>query len=161
MLPCVVPFCLAFSIFACIAFLNKRLDHNGVQMDMIVTDVFVLHREDDHDERIVAVSLPAEAGGTAIWQVCDPEITLAAFPIGSKAKIVWHEGYFGYAWCEYVDRRFPQYQWQLEEYYKFWQTRSAVGQFSAGSPFRDEMRSWGIPVADVANLSELSDSARP
>ncbi len=155
-LPCVILLCIAFNICAGVAFLNHQFHGKGVAVAMVVTDVFVLHREDHHDERLVTVSLPDKMGGTAVWQVVDPKTSLTEFPLGSEAIIIWHNGYFGNPWCDYVDHRFPQYRWQLMEYYKNWRAISAVGQFSAGSPYKKEMISWGIPVTEVANLKELS-----
>jgi len=88
LLSCTIVFVLGFSLTAAVAFLNKCLDHSGMAMEMTVTDVFILRRTDHHDERLVAVSLPAQAGGTAVWLIANPEIALAAFPIGSKARII-------------------------------------------------------------------------
>jgi hypothetical protein len=161
LLSCTIVLVIGFSLSAAIAFLNKHLDHSGVAMEMTVTDVFILHRTDHHDERLVAVSLPAQAGGRAVWLIANPDTALAAFPIGSKARIISHNGYFGAPWCEYIDRRFPQYHWQLSEYHKSWRAQSAIGQFSADSPCKKEMVSWGIPVFAVTNLNELSPSADP
>jgi cytochrome bd-type quinol oxidase subunit 2 len=160
LLSCTIVFVIGFSLSAAVAFLNKCLDHSGMAMEMTVTDVFILRRTDHHDERLVAVSLPAQAGGTAVWLIANPEIALAAFPIGSKARIISHNGYFGVPWCEYIDHRFPQYHWQLSEYHKSWRAQSAIGQFSAASPCKEEMVSWGIPVSAIANLNELSPSER-
>src|SRR5690242_9665556 len=102
-LSCAIVSVVGFSSFAAIAFLNKYLDPHGVAMEMTVTDVFILHRTEGHDERLVAVSLPAQAGGTVVWLIANPEIALAAFPIGSKAGIILHRGYLGVPWCEYLD----------------------------------------------------------
>jgi hypothetical protein len=160
-LSCAIVFVIGFSFSAALAFLNKYLDRHGLAMEMTVTDVFILHRTEHHDERLVAVSLPAQAGGTVVWLIANPEIALAAFPIGSKARIIWHRGSFRVPWCEYIDHRFPQYQWQLSEYHKSWRAQSAIGQFSAASSCKKEMVSWGIPVSDVADLNELSHSGQP
>jgi hypothetical protein len=160
-LSCTIVFIIGFSLFAAIAFLNQYLDRRGVAMEMTVTDVFILHRTDHHDERLVAVSLPAEAGGTAVWLIANPETALAKFPLGSKARIIWHNGYFGVPWCEYIDQRFPQVQSRLAEYHKTWRAQSAMGQFSAGSPYKEKMDSWGIPVSTIADLNELSHSGQP
>lgn len=160
LLPCVIVSSVAFTFFSAMAFLNKHLDSQGSAVDMVVTDVFVLDRADHHTERIVAVSLPAEAGGTAVWQIVNPNTALSRFPIGSRARIIWHKGYFGVPWCEYVDDRFPQYHWRLTEYYKNWRAQSAMGQFSAESPHKNEMRLWGIPISEVEDLKQLSSSSQ-
>ncbi len=161
LLSCTIVSLIGFTLFAAIAFLNQYLDRRGVPMEMTVTDVFILHRTDHHDERLVAVSLPAEAGGTAVWLIANPETALAAFPVGSKASIISHHGCFGIPWCEYIDHRFPQQHWQLTEYYKNWRAQSAIGQFSAASRCKEQMVSWGIPVSTITNLNELSHSGQP
>ena len=162
--PCAIVTMVAYSYFATMALLNKHLDNEGSAMDMIVTDAFVLHREDpDFDERLVAVSLPAEAGGTAIWRIVNPSTALSRFPIGSRARIIWHKGYFGDPWCEYVDDRFPLHQSRLteyDEYKRWWRATSAIGQFSAESPCKSKMRSWGIPITDVEDLKEIPMSSQ-
>jgi hypothetical protein len=159
-LPCATVYVIAFSFYSAMAFLNKHLDGDGLAMDMIVTDVFILNRTNHHDERLVVVSLPPQAGGTAIWQVVHPKTALSLFSIGSRARIIWHEGYFGAPWCEYIDQRFPLYHWRLMECYKIWRAKSAIGQFSPGSPHKRELLSWGIPVVEVGDLHELSSSDR-
>lgn len=154
-LKCSFVFIAIFTLCALPIYLNKHLDRRATPMDMIVTDVFVVYRGKENYDAYVAVSLPPKAGGPAIWTIPDSSTPLSRYPIGSKARIIWHEGYFGLPWCEYVDKRFPQYQYRLNQYERSGRAIRAAGQFSPGSPYKAVMESWNIPVSEVTNLNTL------
>ncbi len=152
-LPIVLPLCAALLFAMVLSCMNIWMDKTGIELDMTVTDVFTVDRGRQELDRYVVVSLPAEAGGgggggTAVW-LFQRWTDLTKYAVGSKARIVWHAGYFGWPWCEYKDGRFPGYQTELLRVERRGTAKAAEGQFVVESGVKKMMEKWGIPVREV------------